>query len=124
MELDTNQLMLAMVEKAAKVSKIALDHVNKANFHVEYAAPDATMVLPTKRKCHKAVDLSDPRLAVVSPDHYAMLPPPGPSPLTLDADGVELTPECCASIVDCAIGEINDDFLAPLSKKLKHSPSA
>lgn len=124
MELDTNQLMLAMVEKAAKVGKIVLDHVNKANFHVEYTVPDPAMALPIKRKCQEIANVADPRLPVVSPDHCAMLPPTGPSPLTLDADGVELTPECCASIVDCAIGEINDDFLAPLSKKMKHSPSA
>lgn len=119
MELDTNQLMSSMVQKAAKVSSIVLDHVNEANFHVEYAVPDPMTTVPTKRKCHGVADLPFKRPPVVSPDHCAVFPPTGPSPLILDDDGPELTLECCASIVDCAIGEINDDFMTPLSKKMK-----
>jgi len=126
MELDTQQLMTAMVHKAAKVSSVALDHVNDSSCrHVAAAMLSLKTALPEKRPFP-----SDDRiLPVVSPDHcMAMLPPKGPTPLTLDQDeeneddeGPELTPECCASIVDDCFGGIKDDslVLSPPTKRMR-----
>lgn len=126
MELDTQQLMSAMVHKAAKVGAIALDHVNDstcrhvaaAMMSLKTALPE-NGALPAKRQSHGRVP------PVVSPDHnMAMLPLKRPTPLTLDDqdddDGPELTPECCASIVDSCFGGITDEaLLSPPTKKIR-----
>lgn len=115
MELDTQQLMSAMVYKAAEVSSVALNHVNDSTCqHVTAAMKSIKTRLPEKRK--------EP--PVVSPDQMAMLPFGRPTPLTLDDeddDGPDLTPECCASIVDDCFGEIKDNnlMLSPLTKKMR-----
>ena len=130
LELNTQQLMSAMVQRAARVSSIALNHVNEAlrlETVIGEAVPDTRTTLPSKRhisKCHEAAALPDMVLPVVSPDLNAMLPPTRPSPLNLGPDDAPLSDECCANIVDCVIGEIKDDFMThPLSKKRKIEPA-
>ena len=124
MEIDTQQLMSAMVQKAAKVSSIALDHVNDSTCrHVSAAMQSIKTALPDKAAHPEKRPCSSEGCVppVVSPDHMAILPPNRPTPLTLDDnedDGPELTPECCASIVDGCIGSIkDDDMISPLTKK-------
>lgn len=122
MELDTKQLMSAMVHQAAKVSSIALEHVNDSTCrHVAAAMLSLKSALP-----HKPPLSSDRILPVVSPDHMAILPLKRPTPLALDEEeeedeGPDLTPECCASIVDDCFGGIEDDslMLSPPTKKIR-----
>jgi hypothetical protein len=119
MELDTQQLMAAMVNKAAKVSSIALHHVHDCTCrHVAAAMQSIKTSLPEQL-------FSPP---VVSPDQMAMILPSNasPTPLTLDEqeddDGPSLTAEMCASIVDdCFDGISNDDvmMLSPPIKKMR-----
>lgn len=115
--------MSAMVHKAAKVSSIALNHVNDSNCrHVTAAMQSIKHALPVKRKEPSFVATRNP--PVVSPDQMAMLPLNRPTPLTLDdeedEDGPELTAERCASIVDDCFGGITDDLmLSPPTKKMK-----
>ena len=123
LELDTKQLMSAMVNGAARVSSIALDHVNDSSCrHVAAAMLSLKNALPEKR----SKPSQDLILPVVSPDHcMTMLPPNGPTPLTLDEEdddnGPDLTPECCASIVDDCFGEIKDCdlMLSPPTKRMR-----
>lgn len=126
MELDTQQLMSAMVQKAAKVGSLALEHVNDSTCrHVAAAMLSLKTALPDKPPAQS----DDIVLPVVSPDQISVLPLKRPTPLALDeeeeedeeGEGPELTPECCASIVDDCIGAIGEDslMLSPPTKKIR-----
>lgn len=131
MEIETSRLMSGMIEKAAKVCSIALEHVNEAiPNHVQLPHPRATTswALPRKKRprckfCDEAAHQKEQSLPVVSPDHCGLHPPTGPTPLTLDdhSDGPELSPELspesCACIVDYCFGEIEGTLMVPTLKK-------
>lgn len=128
MELDTEQLMTVMVQKAARVSSIALAHVNDSTCrHVTAAMNSIKTALPNnnKRKASTTfLGVSSP--PVVSPDQMAMLPSKSsPTPLTLDEqhqeDDCEFSVELCESIVDDCFGGIQTDdlMLSPPAKKMR-----
>lgn len=128
MELDTEQLMTVMVHKAARVSSIALAHVNDSTCrHVTAAMNSIKTALPNNNKRKASITfLAVASPPVVSPDQMATLPSnASPTPLTLDEqhqeDDCEFSVEMCESIVDDCFGGIQTDdlMLSPPAKKMR-----